>query len=258
MGRNPTSRHAAARCRTAAVLALMLALGACRTLPTSQGLSDGDYVENFRTVAFYREFDPDKAEMVLVRWQGPLRVALVGEVDERYKSYALQHLADLAQLSGLEVTLAPLEQANVVVILSPNPFERALDTYRDVYRPFFTSDRAMEVVTAQMKEEATCYAQVVTDDRRSVITEAMALIPTDQGRFVVRACIIEELTQIMGLFNDSDEIRPSIFNDSSPNLVLSEHDRLLVRLLYDTRLQPGMSWDEAEPALRLAVADLRS
>ena len=147
---------------------------------------------------------------------------------------------------------------NVVVILSPAPFERALDTYRTDYRSFFTSDRAMEAVTAQMKAESTCYARVVTDEADdSVIIGAMSLIPTDQGRFVVRACIIEELTQAMGLFNDSDEIRPSIFNDSSPNMVLSEHDRILLEVLYDPHLRPGMTWQEAEPIVRQAVAELR-
>ena len=237
--------------------AALVALAGCTKTPTAQGLSDDDYVRNFETVAFYREFDPDQVQQVLTRWQGPLRVALVGEVQDRHVSYARQHLADLAALSGLEVTLTPYEEANVVVILSPAPFERALDSYRDVYRAFFGSDRAMEAITAQMKQEATCYARVVTDESGDVITGAMALIPTDHGRFVVRACIIEELTQAMGLFNDSDDILPSIFNDRSPNMVLSEHDRLLVRILYDDRLRPGMTWAEAEPIARTVVADLR-
>lgn len=240
------------------MLGLLLALAGCKTTPTARDLTDDDYVRNFRTVAFYREFDPDKVEQVLTRWEGPLRVALVGDVNDRYTEYARLHLADLAALTGLPIALAPREDANVVVILSPAPFERALDTYRTDYRSFFTSDRAMEAVTAQMKAESTCYARVVTDEADdSVIIGAMSLIPTDQGRFVVRACIIEELTQAMGLFNDSDEIRPSIFNDSSPNMVLSEHDRILLEVLYDPHLRPGMTWQEAEPIVRQAVAELR-
>jgi len=240
------------------LLVAVLALAACGTAPTAQDLSDDDYVRNFETVAFYREFDPDGVRQVLTRWEGPLRVALAGEVQDRHVGYARHHLRDLATLTGLEIGLAPIEEANVVVILAPAPFERALDTYREIYRPFFSSERAMERVTAQMRAEATCYARVLTNDSGDVITGAMALIPTDQGRFVVRACLIEELTQALGLFNDSDDIVPSIFNDSSPNMVLSEHDRLLVRLLYDPRLRPGMTWDEAEPVVRAVIAELRS
>ena len=239
------------------LLAALVALAACKTTPTSQNLSDDDYVHNFRTVAFFREFDPDQREQVLTRWEGPLRVALVGDVNDRYIEYVRLHLADLALLSGLEVSLVERAEANFVVILSPDPFERALDTYRAEYRSFFKSDRAMEAITAQMRTEATCYARIITNEAGDIITGAMALIPTDEGRFVVRACIIEELTQAMGLFNDSDKIRPSIFNDSSPNMVLSDHDRILLRTLYDDRLQPGMTWSQAEPVVRTIIAELR-
>lgn len=248
----------AERLLRALALAVLAALAACRAVPTAQELSDDAYLRNFETVAFYREFDPDRTRHVLTRWEGPMRVALVGEVEERYIAYARHHLHDLADLTGLEIGLAPLDEANVVVILSRAPFERALDSYRPIYRHFFSSDLAMEQVTAEMRSEATCYARVLTDDKGDVITGAMALIPTDQGRFVVRACLIEELTQAMGLFNDSDDIRPSIFNDSSANMVLTEHDRLLVRLLYDPRLRPGMTWEEAEPVARAVLAELRS
>ena len=238
-------------------LAWMLVLQGCAAPPTSRSLTDDDYVANFRTIAFYREFDVHKREQVLTRWEGPLRVALVGDTNERIAEYARLHLDDLAALTGLDVGLSERADANIVVIFSPAPFERALDTYRDDYRSFFSSDRTMEAVTAQMKNEATCYARVVTDASGDVITGAMALIPTDEGRFVVRACIIEELTQAMGLFNDSDEIRPSIFNDTSPNMVLSEHDRILLRVLYDPRLRPGMTCAQAEPIVRAAIAELR-
>ncbi len=242
----------------ALVLILLLPLlQGCKTVRTSADLSDEDYVRNFETVAFYREFDLDKTEHRLTRWEGPLRVALIGDVNERYTGYAERHLVDLAELSGLEIMLVDLDDANVVVILSPEPFDRALDSYRTIYRRFFASDRTMEEVTAQMKSEATCYATVLTDRGGDVITGAMALIPTDEGRFVVRACIIEELTQAMGLFNDSDDILPSIFNDSSPNMVLSDHDRILLQVLYDRRLEPGMTWNQAEPIVRTAVAELR-
>lgn len=243
---------------TALFMLSSLLLHACNTaVPTSEELSDEEYVRNFRTVAFYREFDPEQIEQVLTRWEGPLRVAVVGDVNDRYLAYVRLHLADLAALSSLDVALSARADANVLVILSPEPFERALDTYRPDYRPFFASDRSMEAVTARMKQEATCFARIVPGENDEVIVGAVALIPTDQGRFVTRACIIEELTQAMGLFNDSDAIRPSIFNDSSPNMMLSDHDRILLRTLYDPRLQPGMTWSQAEPIVRTVIAELR-
>ena len=240
--------------------AALVFLGACQSPKTSAQLSDSDYVDNFETIAFYREFDPDKRARRLTRWEEPLNVALVGDVTDRYLEYTLVHLDEMSEMSGLPINIVgPEDKANVVVIFSPDPFEQAVTTYRDVYRPFFSSERLMEKLTKEMEGQATCYGRIVTaDDRPNEIVAAVILIPTDLGRFIVRACIIEELTQAMGLFNDSDDVEPSIFNDSSPNMALTDHDRILFRLLYDERLSPGMSWPEAEPIVRQAVKEIRT
>jgi len=236
----------------------VMAVAGCQSAPTSDGLTDDDYVDNFETIVFYREFDPEVMEHQLTRWESPLRVALVGDVNERYKAYAIDHLGEMSEMSGLPVDLASPTDANVVVILSPQPFDQALTTYRKIYRPFFISDLSMERITAEMRIEATCYGRIVTaEDDPNEIVGAVILIPTDLGRFIVRACIIEELTQAMGLFNDSDSVEPSIFNDSSANMTLTAHDRILFRLLYDRRLHTGMSWSEAEPIVRQALAEIR-
>jgi Protein of unknown function (DUF2927) len=256
--RSPSTRPARSARALALIGVLMLSLAGCTATDTSEELTDEDYVANFRTVAFYREFDPEKRSRELTRWETPLRVALIGDVSERYTAYARDQLEDMAAISGLPVDLVAPDQANVVVIFSPEPFDQALTTYREFYRPFFNSDMSMERITTKMKPEATCFGHLITDDERpNDIVGAVILIPTDLGRFVVRACIIEELTQAMGLFNDSDDIKPSIFNDSSSNMTLTDHDRILFRLLYDKRLHPGMTWEEAEPIVRRAVAELR-
>ncbi len=240
-------------------VACVLGLAGCETSQTADDLSNDDYVNNFETVAFYREFDPDQRRRSLTRWEVPLKVALVGDVSERYISYAMDHLEEMATISGRPVDLAGPGEANVVVIFSPQPFDQALTTYRDIYRPFFISDISMERITSEMKTEATCYGRIITaESDHNEIVGAVILIPTDLGRFIVRACIIEELTQSMGLFNDSDDINPSIFNDSSPNMTLTDHDRILFKLLYDERLAPGMTWEEAEPIVRQAVGELRT
>ncbi len=64
------------------------------------------------------------------------------------------------------------------------------------------------------------------------------------------ACIHEELAQGMGLANDSPGARPSIFNDDEEFALLTTHDELLLRMLYDTRLQTGMEPSVAAPIAR--------
>ena len=61
---------------------------------------------------------------------------------------------------------------------------------------------------------------------------------------------------MMGPVNDSDDIKPSICNDSSCNLLISNHDRLIIRVLCDDRLQASMSWEQSELLVRQIVTNL--
>ena len=68
------------------------------------------------------------------------------------------------------------------------------------------------------------------------------------------ACIEEELSQVMGVLNDDEQVRPSIFNDDQEFALLTDHDTQLLRMLYDPRIKPGMSPDEAMPIIRDILA----
>jgi hypothetical protein len=65
----------------------------------------------------------------------------------------------------------------------------------------------------------------------------------------MRACVIEELTQILGLPNDSAIVEASIFNDHSQYFELTKNDRMLVQVRYDPRIIFAMP---RQQALRLA------
>jgi hypothetical protein len=57
--------------------------------------------------------------------------------------------------------------------------------------------------------------------------------------------------------HDLDPEADSIFSDSGRDVDLTERDRLMVRLLYDARLKPGMGWAQAESLARAALRDLK-
>ncbi|POB67546.1 hypothetical protein CRN59_25000, partial [Vibrio vulnificus] len=61
--------------------------------------------------------------------------------------------------------------------------------------------------------------------------------------------IVEEITQVLGLPNDSDQAYPSIFNDNSPEELLSPLDIVLLKLLYQPEIKAGMSEAEVKPVL---------
>jgi len=72
---------------------------------------------------------------------------------------------------------------------------------------------------------------------------------------VRRHCIAEELTQALGLADDSKLLRDSIFNDASARQRIAPWDALMVRILYDPRLSPGMHKSEAMPIVRRIIAE---
>ena len=57
----------------------------------------------------------------------------------------------------------------------------------------------------------------------------------------INHCFLEELTQSLGLPNDSERLRPSIFNETSMLTELSALDRILIRTVYDPRIDTGMN-----------------
>ena len=70
-----------------------------------------------------------------------------------------------------------------------------------------------------------------------------------------QACIHEEVAQGLGLPNDSLQARPSIFNDDDEFALLTNHDELLLRMLYDPRLTPGMTEAQATPVARILARE---
>ncbi len=69
------------------------------------------------------------------------------------------------------------------------------------------------------------------------------------------SCIVEELTQVMGLPNDSVKVFPSVFNDLSTDAYLSGLDYLLLKMLYDSRVKTGMDEKAARSILQTIAAE---
>ncbi|RMD94966.1 MAG: DUF2927 domain-containing protein, partial [Alphaproteobacteria bacterium] len=85
---------------------------------------------------------------------------------------------------------------------------------------------------------------------------AVAIIRAEHPPLMRRSCIHEEIAQGLGLANDSPDARPSIFNDDEEFALLTTHDELLLKMLYDPRMRPGMTPEEARPVAEIIAAEL--
>lgn len=187
----------------------------------------------FERIAFSSEFGGENRAGRLIRWGGsPIRVRLTGHVQDRFRVEVERQLAELRALSGLSIELAGNGSEGLPPAMTVE----------------FSNSRG----GTSFDPEAPC--RTLIWETRYVIRRVQIYI-TPYPDEVRRHCIAEELTQALGLADDSRIIRDSIFNDASARQRLAPWDALMVRVLYDARLRPGMHRSEALPIVRRIIAE---
>ena len=76
--------------------------------------------------------------------------------------------------------------------------------------------------------------------------------------FAVAECVAEEISQVMGPFNDVAIVEQSLWrpHDQKTALSLTWHDAVILRTLYDDRIRPGMHRDVALPIVETIIGEL--
>jgi hypothetical protein len=267
----PSTEVADLRAYYARVEADLIARGLLRLdpAPADAPFAARSLARDFEGIAFFTEytetatgFRAEPAATPLRRWAGPVRIGVVfgpgvagaRAATDRDRIAALAER--LSSLSGLPVDLAPsVAQAKLRVLVADS------DARTDPSWLAQAAPDLPEVVAGAIlnsPRDIFCSAYTMTaGDAGAVIDRAVVLIKDETPPRLRRACLEEELAQAMGLPNDSRAARPSIFNDAKEFALLTRHDEMLLAMLYDPALEPGMTLDEARPLLRdLAEAAL--
>ena len=197
--------------------------------------------ELYDTVVFERDFKGPPAR--LLKWLGPIRYRL--DYEQQWTELAQRsrsHLQHLGEITGLDIREADNGAYNFYVYIGPRTdFRRHLRRGTPLHK---------------QHDRVRCFAQLRTTDAGWIWTARVG-IGTDQDTKIVSSCIVEELTQALGLLADTNLIRPSVFNDmlyGSP--VLMWHDEIIVRAHYDPRMRPGMNRRHAGHNVRKIIAEL--
>lgn len=194
-----------------------------------------DYIsQSFTTIALQNEYA--KRQSTLRKWTQPLRYRFDHRTGDQalHEQISETHLQHLASITGLNIQAAGDQPANVEIIFST---EKLLSD--ELAEDMQIDSRAMR---EQLSRESICIANIRVNNSGE-IQQARVIIPVDRARANAKllSCVVEELTQILGLPNDSQQVFPSIFNDHSHDNVLSGLDEILLRLLYEPALKPDMS-----------------
>jgi len=107
-----------------------------------------------------------------------------------------------------------------------------------------------------LPRDQLCIVVAFSEGGTASYAKAVAVIRAEHPDLLTTSCIHEELSQGLGLANDSPQARPSIFNDDEEFGLLTRHDELLLKMLYDKRFKTGMSAAEADPIAQIIASEL--
>lgn len=221
---------------------------------------DRRLAETFMNIAFSREFSDvgdalvrRETSSILRRWEEPVRIeAMFGaSVDPAQRAddrAAMRRFADrLARATGHPVSFVDRGGNFRVLVLSEDERQVAGPTLRRL----IPTIRNREIALIENLDRASyCLVLAADPGNDGRISQAAAVIRSELPLLLRQSCIHEELAQGLGLANDSPEARPSIFNDDDEFGRLTAMDELMLGILYDPALRPGMEADEAQPIVR--------
>ncbi|MBX2855234.1 MAG: DUF2927 domain-containing protein [Rhodobacteraceae bacterium] len=196
------------------------------------------------------------------KWQRPVYYRLVGD-DVRPEDHQamLRLAARLSAATNLSITAAaPHQTTNMtIMVLTPEARTDLMESYADDKR---FNDGMLSDWTKRLSIPCagTIFSRSQDADDEAFggeITGAFLYIKAETEGLYRESCFHEEVAQAFGLTNDHPEVRPSIFNDDNEFALLTEHDEMLLRILYDPRIKAGMSRAEAAPLAREIAQELR-
>ncbi len=200
----------------------------------------------FNEIALKNEYN-DKQQRIK-KWQQPIYYRTLFFQMPPYPpadDYVDIHLRHLASITKLSIQPALHKPANLTIIFVQDKH------YKTAIQKYTPSN------IANLSRESNCMGQIRTN-KHSDIIQATVIIPIDHAmsRGLLMSCIVEELTQVMGLPNDSDWVNPSIANDKSKIEFLTGLDYILLTTLYSPNIQSGMNAKQLDKPLKQTLERL--
>ena len=226
-----------------------------------------DIVEAFEQLAFYNEYDIDKNKLLpnsnavsLAKWKSSTNISVRfgGSVDEKQKDKDLKEIngliSNLSKITNHKIKISQ-QNVNMYVVVAKQKEIKSLISEIGLKRPEFDPKR-IPIIT-QLPKDIHCMAMTsMSSEPNSAISSALVIIRSELPTIMRKACIHEEIAQSLGLTNDSHFARPSIFNDDDEFATLTKLDEILLQILYDHRLQLGISRKEAAQLVKQIATEI--
>jgi len=256
----PASRKRRARvCAAGALMLLATAFGAAfaedpaisgQRAAEKRTFTDAQIIDGFFKVTFGAEFRTAGAGDRIRKYDGPVRVyiELRGEPDRSDQLAGV--ITDIGRhIQHLDIAVTrDRDAANVIVTLV-----RDRDLAKTI-RNFYGNARARRI---QHSLAPQCLSGFRKDESFRIMGSEVILV-VDAGDFIFLDCAYEEMLQALGPINDDSSIPWTMFNDDVQLGFFDIYDQYLMNILYDRRIQPGMTREEVRAVLPQILPDVRS
>ncbi len=182
-------------------------------------------VRLFDELTFGGPYDSDLTHgKMIVKWDGPIRVKLVGEGAAKFTAEVTRQLNKISKLTGLSIRLedAPTGETNYLVQ--------------------FSAEEGFSL----RKDFVPCSARIVP--KGGVIKKVRIKIST-ANESMISKCIAHEIMHSFGFRYHSGLVR-SILGPAHGEDGFTRWDDLMLTTLYSERLSPGLSRSESLASVR--------
>lgn len=223
---------------------------AARPRVAKTSFTDAEIADGFFKVAFGAEYRLAGPSDRIRKFTAPVRVAIDGDKNPRRRATLEKVVATIgARIAHLDIAIAAgSETANLTVTLAR---DRELAS---VIEKRFSRQHARAI---RRRLDPQCLSGFRRNENFA-IERAEVILAVDTDDFTFRDCAYEEMLQALGPINDTDTVPWTMFNDAVRTGTFGVYDQLLLNILYDPRIQPGMSASEVKALLPKVLPEVRA
>lgn len=214
----------------------------------------GDLYRAFETVVFGSEFGTKKTRKNILKWNQPLRVSVqaygdrVIEGANQIKEFVFEQIP----VTDLQFDVVQKHLSRLTEITNlPTEDYKSLGSKPNITIKFVPQFQMANPVLAPVEQkilrrwasENGCY--FILTSKKNVIDHAIIIVNSERSPAAIDHCVLEELTQILGLPNDNKVAWASVFSSRHKVTALSDYDQILLKTLYDPKIPSGMARKEA-------------
>lgn len=195
-------------------------------------VSAEELIEKFDLTVFRKDDAYPDAHVPLRfarKWVKSIAVSLENENAEMERAFLEDLCALLTNLTGLKIRLDKGAETITVDIANDS------DDFKRVFNRIVGDD-------PRITTRGVCVPYGWPG--RTTLAHVIVLKYDDPS--ITRHLLLTEITQCLGPGGDFGSLQPSVFSISGPSYTkLPLNDQIILRTLYDRRIEPGMSRDEA-------------